>query len=415
MDLMCQILVIQLATCTGAVAQSIEAAASLIGVAGEQLNLPCQFIYDVTKLRVVQATWLKRAGRVDENIAVYNPLLGMSYPTMSGRLRFHNATSGNCTLTIDPLELEDEGAYSCEVNVFPSGKFESQTRLTILARPVSSVIAMPTKTGLAQAPVANCTAAKGKPPANVTWIAPFPGKVASSQRENPDGTVTVFSQYRIAPSRKANGQNVTCTVSHNALVDPLSLPVTLSVRYPPEVRITGYDGNWHINRQKVRLRCLAEANPPATSYHWTMSSGSVPKRARIAGDHLIIDQVDYSVNGTWTCEAWNDLGKGKGEIVVEVREPDSLHAGKFFASTIVLIVTGTVIGVLIIIVLLAIVMVKKRRPIEDCASKAKLPSQKRSQITVFATLNLNMLDGANSSKRDDRETEATVNADVNVN
>ncbi|XP_059497337.1 nectin-1-like [Stegostoma tigrinum] len=415
MELMYQILFIQMAAATGAVAQSIEAAAFVIGVAGEQLNLPCLFIHDAAKLHIVQATWLKHVGRVDENIAVYNPLFGTSYPTVSGRVRFHNATSSNCKLTIDPLELEDEGAYSCEFNVFPSGKFESQTRLTVLARPVSTVSAMPTETGLAQALVANCTAANGKPPANVTWIAPFLGKVTSSRRENPDGTVTVFSQYRMVPSREANGQNLTCMVSHNALVHPLSLPVTLSVRYPPEVRITGYDGNWYAKRQKVSLRCLAEANPPARSYHWTMSGGSVPKHARIAGDHLIIDQVDYSINGTWTCEATNDLGKGKGEIVIEVREPDSPHGGKFFTSTIVLIVTGTVIGVLIIMVFLAIVLVKKRRQIEDCASKAKLSSRKRSQITVFATLNLNVLDGANSSKRDDRETEATVNADVNVN
>ncbi|XP_060708522.1 nectin-1-like isoform X1 [Hemiscyllium ocellatum] len=415
MSQICQVLLTQLAISTAAIAQRIIVADFMTGIAGEQLDLPCLFIYNETSLRVVQATWLKRGEGTDENIAVYNPLFGMSYPTRSGRIRFHNATSGNCTLTVHPLKLEDQGVYSCEVNVFPSGKFESRTELKVLVRPIGHAIAMPTEIGRSEAPVANCTAANGKPAADVTWIAKLQGRVTSTQRENPNGTVTVFSQYRIIPSRKANGQNVTCVVSHDALTAPLSLPVTLSVLYPPDVRIIGYDGNWQINQHNVSLSCLADANPPATSYHWTMSSGVVPERARIAGDQLIIDQVDYSVNGTWICEATNELGKGRGEIVIVVREPDSLRAGKLYGSTIVFIVTGTIIGTLIIIVSLAIVIAKKQKTIEDGKSDARPITRKRSHITVFATLNLNVLDGASSSKTEVNETGATVNADVNVN
>ncbi|XP_043541402.1 nectin-1-like, partial [Chiloscyllium plagiosum] len=132
MSLICRVLFIQLAISTAAIAQRIVVADFMTGIAGEQLDLPCLFIYDETSLQVVQATWLKHREGTDENIAVYNPLFGMSYPTMSGRVRFHNATSGNCTLTVHPLELEDQGVYSCEVNVFPSGKFESRTELTVL-------------------------------------------------------------------------------------------------------------------------------------------------------------------------------------------------------------------------------------------------------------------------------------------
>ncbi|XP_060708523.1 nectin-1-like isoform X2 [Hemiscyllium ocellatum] len=317
MSQICQVLLTQLAISTAAIAQRIIVADFMTGIAGEQLDLPCLFIYNETSLRVVQATWLKRGEGTDENIAVYNPLFGMSYPTRSGRIRFHNATSGNCTLTVHPLKLEDQGVYSCEVNVFPSGKFESRTELKVLD--------------------------------------------------------------------------------------------------PPDVRIIGYDGNWQINQHNVSLSCLADANPPATSYHWTMSSGVVPERARIAGDQLIIDQVDYSVNGTWICEATNELGKGRGEIVIVVREPDSLRAGKLYGSTIVFIVTGTIIGTLIIIVSLAIVIAKKQKTIEDGKSDARPITRKRSHITVFATLNLNVLDGASSSKTEVNETGATVNADVNVN
>ncbi|XP_043541372.1 nectin-2-like [Chiloscyllium plagiosum] len=258
---------------------------------------------------------------------------------------------------------------------------------------------MPTEIGWSEALVASCTAANGKPPANVTWNAKLQGRVTSTRRENPDGTVTVFSQYRIIPSRKANGQNVTCVVSHDALTAPVSLPVTLSV-------LCKYDigGALLTNSVSTHFGSVIPRN-----------SGVVPERARIAGDQLIIEQVDYSVNGTWICEATNKLGKGKGEIIIVVREPDSLRAGKFYGSTMVLIVTGTIIGILIIIVSLAIVIVKKQKTMEDGKSDAQPFTRKRSHITVFATLNLNVLDGANSSKTDVNETGATVNADVNVN
>ncbi|XP_067874536.1 nectin-1-like isoform X2 [Heterodontus francisci] len=398
------------------VTQKIKVDSSVTGNAGEELMLPCHFINNDSNLTVVQVTWLKKAEAENENLAVYNPHFGTSYPATTGRITFNNANSQNCTLAINPLELDDEGLYSCEVNVFPTGKQESQTNLTVLAKPMNGAVAVPAEAGLSETSIASCTAANGKPAAVVTWIAKVAGKVTSTRIENPNRTVTVISQYRIVPTRKDNGENVTCVVSHKALSDRVSLPVTLSVRYPPEVTITGYDGNWHLNRRKVNLRCIVEANPPATSYRWTMTTGPVPENARVEGNHLFIRQVDYSVNGTWVCEATNAVGKGKGEIAVVVREMDALSAGESFGSTVVYIVIGTVIGVLFIAVLLSVVIVKKRRTIDDTKPEAKpSPQQQRSQITVFATLNLNVLDTVNSSTRENHEREATINADVNIN
>lgn len=37
----------------------------------------------------------------------------------------------------------------------------------------------------------------------------------------------------------------------------------------PEVTIEGFDGNWYLQRMDVKLTCKADANPPATEYHWT--------------------------------------------------------------------------------------------------------------------------------------------------
>ncbi|XP_067831549.1 nectin-1-like isoform X2 [Heptranchias perlo] len=409
------VLIFQLALSTVVAAQNIKVDEFITGNVGEELMLPCHFINNDPNLTVVQVTWLKKAEPMNQNLAVYNPHHGTSYPAESKRITFKDPTSQNCTLIINPLALGDEGLYSCEVNAFPTGKQESQTNLTVQVKPTSDVLALPTEAGWLEAPVANCTAANGKPAADVTWIVKVPGNVTSTQIENPNGTVTIISQYRIVPTSNDNGEIVTCVVSHRALTDPVNLAVTLSVRYAPEVTITGYDGNWHLNRPKVSLKCIAKANPPATSYQWKRTTGPLPDDVQVQGDHLFIKQVDYSVNGTWVCEATNAIGKGEGDIEVLVRELDSLSAGMAFGSIVAYIVTATVVVVLFAAVLLTVVMVKKRRRIDDIKTEAISPPQKASQITVYATLNLNVLDGANSPRRENGDPEATVYADININ
>uniref|UniRef100_UPI00398F2D53 nectin-1-like isoform X2 n=1 Tax=Pristiophorus japonicus TaxID=55135 RepID=UPI00398F2D53 len=385
------------------------------GSVGEELALPCHFIAHDSNLTVVQVTWLKKVGTVNTNLAVYNPQFGTSYPAQSGRITFNDANSQNCTLTISPLQLDDEGIYSCEVNAFPTGKQESETNLTVLAKPVNEVVAVTTDAGLSEAAVANCTAANGKPAADVTWIVKVPGNIMSTQIDNPDGTVTIVSQYRIVPTRADHGENVTCLVSHKALAELVNLPVTLSVRYPPEVTITGYDGSWYINRGTVSLRCLAKANPAATSYRWTMNSGPLPETVQVEGDHLLITQVDSSLNGTWTCEATNSVGKGNGEITVVVRERDLPSVGESFASTTLYVVIGMVAGVTAIAVLLTVAIARKRRRIPDTKSEASPSPQTENKIIVFATLNLNMSDAANPPRRQNCEPDATIHADININ
>ncbi|XP_078093165.1 uncharacterized protein LOC144508731 [Mustelus asterias] len=409
------VLFFQLVLSTVGVTPNIKVGDFVTGTAGDELELPCHSLGDDASVNVVQVTWLKQAGERAENLAVYNPLFGTSYPTNSGRIAFHNASSQNCTLTIDPLELADEGLYNCEVNTFPTGKHESHINLTVLVKPTIEVATVPVDVGSTEAPVATCTAASGKPAAGITWVSKVPGTVTSTQTHHPNRTVTITSQYSIAPTRKNNGETVNCLVSHQALRYRVSAAVTLSVRYPPEVIITGYDGNWYIKRRNVSLSCIAEANPPATTYHWTRIVGPVSDKARTEGNHLFIEQVDYSDNGTWVCEATNALGKGKGEVTIVVSEVDSLNAGKSVGFTVTFIAIGTTVVVLFIIVFLAVVMAKKRRRIEDSKAEVKKSQQKQNNITVYATLNLNVLDCVNPTRRGSHETEATVNTDVHVN
>ncbi|KAK2088639.1 hypothetical protein P7K49_034546 [Saguinus oedipus] len=38
---------------------------------------------------------------------------------------------------------------------------------------------------------------------------------------------------------------------------------------PPEVSISGYDGNWYLGQPEASLTCDARSNPEPTGYEWS--------------------------------------------------------------------------------------------------------------------------------------------------
>ncbi|XP_051901383.1 nectin-1-like [Pristis pectinata] len=395
-------------------AQIVKVEDFVTGIAGDEVRLPCYFIHYTRNLTLVQVTWLKKSRIGNVNLAVYNPQFGTSYPNGSDRFSLINVTAPNCTLTINPLQLSDEGLYNCEVNTFPNGKQESQTNLTVLVKPLTEVVMVRADAVSSEVPVANCTAANGKPAADITWSDRIPGNVTFTRIANADGTVTVLSQYKIIPTSKDDGKKVACLVSHKAFTDVMNLTVTFSVRYPPEVTITGYDGNWYVKSSRHSLECLSKANPPVTSYHWTMSTGPLPPTVQVKRNRLFITYVDYSLNGTWVCEATNAIGKGRGEVAIVVQELDSRIAGESFASTLVYITVGTLVVVLLIAVSLTMVVKKTKRRIPDTKEEVNSCPRKDNDFVVFATLNLKVSENSHSSRKEDHNPETTVHADISI-
>ncbi|XP_069796144.1 nectin-1-like isoform X2 [Narcine bancroftii] len=327
--------------------QTIAEEGLLVGRAGDEMSLPCSFAGTFMNLTLVQVTWLKKTDGGNVNLAVYNPQYGMSYPSRSSRVTMANSPTLSYTLTITPLQLSDQGLYNCEVNTFPDGKLEFLTDLTVLVKPLSKVAAVPAEAAPLEVPVANCTAANGKPAAD-----------------------------------------------------------------PPEVIITGYNGNWYMKNTNHSLRCNAKANPPVTSYHWTISTGSIPPTVQNMGDHLIITLVDYSLNGTWTCEATNSIGRGRGEISIVVKEPDFATAGEPFGSTVIYLVVGILVAVLIAVVLLTLARKKVRQRVADSKEKVNSCQRKGSEFVVLATVSLKVMDCSHPSKRENCDPETTEHSET---
>ncbi|XP_062342573.1 PVR cell adhesion molecule related 2 like isoform X2 [Osmerus eperlanus] len=293
-------------------------------------------------------------GEKRENIAVYHPIYGKSFPAspFSDRVEFLPGPLESPSIKVNQLKMADAGRYTCEFATYPSGNEQGTTTLIMLSKPKNSASPVTVQAGTKPVVVAQCAAVDGKPAADISWQTAVPGNHSITSKEAADGTVTVRSEFRMVPTAADHGKELTCVVTQRTQDVPQSFPMKLSVEYPPTASIQGYDENWYRGRSEATLVCETNSNPPA-SVTWTSLSGPMPDTVRIEGNRLIVRTVDETVNTTFVCEVKNRLGVGKHQLTTIVIEPSvnpssaGVVAGAIISSLLALLLVGALIGVLI--------------------------------------------------------------------
>ncbi|XP_063111999.1 nectin-1 isoform X2 [Cavia porcellus] len=334
----------------GARTQVVQVNDSMYGFIGTDVVLHCSFANPVPSVKITQVTWQKSTNGSKQNVAIYNPAMGVSVlAPYRERVQFLRPSFTDGTIRLSRLELEDEGVYICEFATFPTGNRESQLNLTVMAKPTNWIegtqAVLQAKKGQDdKVLVATCTSANGKPPSVVSWETRLKGEAEYQEIRNPNGTVTVISRYRLVPSREAHQQSLACIVNYH--MDRFKDSLTLNVQYEPEVTIEGFDGNWYLQRMDVKLTCKADANPPATEYHWTTLNGSLPKGVEPQNRTLFFrGPITYSLAGTYVCEATNPIGTRSGQVEVNITEKPQRGPGsasRLLGGTVAL---GLILGV----------------------------------------------------------------------
>ncbi|MGH0136849.1 UNVERIFIED_CONTAM: hypothetical protein FKN15_020364 [Acipenser sinensis] len=300
------------------------------GFVGSEVVLSCTFSNTNPKVKITQVTWQKLLNGTKQNVAIANPTMGVSVlPPYKDRVTFRNPAVGystpsleDATIRLSGLRLSDEAAYICEYATFPAGNRENQLNLTVLAKPSNQMtLTSPTITAQAgqtsKKVVATCVSSNGKPPSVITWETKLKGEATFQEMHNPNGTVTVRSNYLVVPSREIHRQQLTCIVNYQSERTTYSL--TLNVLYEPEVTIEGFDGNWYLNRQDVKLTCKSDANPPVTVYQWKLLNGTMPVNVEVLNSTLFFKgPVTSDLAGTYVCEAANVIGTRSGLVEVNV-------------------------------------------------------------------------------------------------
>ncbi|XP_029782435.1 nectin-2 isoform X3 [Suricata suricatta] len=350
---------------TGAQDVQVRVPPEVRGDLGGTVQLPCLLLPSGPEVRVSQVTWLHvDATGASRSVAAFHPAYGPSFrDSKSGEERLSFVTAGpsagarqgtekelhDATLALRGLTVEDEGNYTCEFATFPSGTSRGVTRLRAIAQPQNHADTQEVTLSLEAVPVARCVSEGGRPPARISWFSPLDGEAKESQMSGPvPGTFTVTSRFILVPLSQADGVKVTCKVEHESFQEPILLPITLSVRYPPEVSISGYDDNWYLGRRDASLNCDVRSKPEPTGYDWSTTTGVFPASAVAQGPQLIIHSVDKLVNTTFICTVTNAVGTGHAEQVVLVR--DTPRASPRDVGPVV---WGAVGGTLLVLLLLA--------------------------------------------------------------
>ncbi|XP_072216003.1 nectin-3 isoform X1 [Excalfactoria chinensis] len=288
---------------------------------GKKVALKC--IIDVNET-ITQVSWEKIYGKISETIAVHHPEYGISIQEKyQGRVSFKNYSLTDATIILKNVSFSDAGEYICKAVTFPLGNSQSSVTVTVLVEPVVSLTKGPNPLidGANQTIAAICTAATGKPAAEIDWEGGL-GEMESSSTMFPNETVTVISQYTIVPTRFARGRRITCIVRHPALEKEIRFSHVLDIQYAPEVSVTGYDGNWYIGRENVQLRCNADANPLPMEFKWTRLDGQWPEGLLSVNNTLQFSSpLTYNYTGTYICKVTNSLGQRSDQKTIYILDP----------------------------------------------------------------------------------------------
>uniref|UniRef100_A0A3Q2FCC3 Nectin cell adhesion molecule 1b n=1 Tax=Cyprinodon variegatus TaxID=28743 RepID=A0A3Q2FCC3_CYPVA len=367
----------------------VQMDSSKSGFVGSQVELRCIFVNSNPPVKISQVTWQKLVNVTKQNVAIANPALGVSVlPPFKERVAFKQAevryrpSLEDTTIVFSNLQLSDEAAYICEYTTFPAGNRENMVNLTVFARPTTRMtLTAPTIVARGQKrkmTVATCVSANGKPPSVIKWDTRLKGEPTFQETRNPNGTVTVRSNYVVVPSRETHKQKLTCIVTYQK--ERITDSVVLNVQYEPEVKIEGFDGNWYLNRPNVQLTCRADANPPVTIYQWKLLNGSLPRTVEIKNNTLFFKEpVNYDLAGTYVCDATNSIGTRTGIVDVNITDlpinppyqgegvsPEQHNTGAIIGGAV-----GGVILVVIAAILLFIFLRRRQRTFKGDYSTKK--------------------------------------------
>ncbi|XP_043927877.1 nectin-3-like [Protopterus annectens] len=269
---------------------------TVIAVLGKNVSLSC-LVTVPEGINVTQISWEKEYPSGRRNVAVYNPQYGPSVQEeYEGRFDFKT----DATLHIDNVGFSDSGKYVCKMATFPLGNIEAVVIVKVLVEPTISLTkgSDPLVDGGNETVAAECTAAYGKPVAEISWEGNL-GRTDVRSSLFPNETATILSQYKVIPTRFARGRQITCIIQHPTLKTPVRIPYTLDILCNLLRLISGIDradGQWPEGLQQVNSTLL------------------------------FTKPLNLNHSGVYICQVANDLGQRSSQKSVGIRDPPTTTA-----------------------------------------------------------------------------------------
>ncbi|XP_073950535.1 kin of IRRE-like protein 2 isoform X2 [Choristoneura fumiferana] len=283
-------LMVMLAACWAQEGEWSEDAEDLVStvdvdaVLGRTASLPCDVAPDAAEDRVYMVLWF-RAGKATGGKPIYsfdvrgrsfNKALQWSDPNAFGPRAYFATVARPAALTLDTVQLDDEGIYRCRVDFKNSPTRNFQIRLSVIVPPhqlilydksgrdVSGVVG-PLEEG--NELVLVCEVRGGRPAPTVLWL--IDGTPAPQYIGEKTDTHVVVNRLEL-PHIKRSNLNTTfkCRASNTNLVSPQEKTVRLEMNLKPVlVEIQNKQATLSSERY-VNLKCVSEGSRPAAQLTW---------------------------------------------------------------------------------------------------------------------------------------------------
>ncbi|XP_069578867.1 nectin-4 [Brachyistius frenatus] len=350
----------------------------LRSLAEEETILPCRYQPTGDDV-VIQVTWYKENGDDKQQIITAHHTNGQTaFGSWSQRLRFkNNEPTVDSSLVIMNTEVSDEGKYICRISTFPSGNFDREMSLIVWTAPISSLDPVVLVEGHPYGQVASCRSV-ARPPPRLSWDTDLNGQFINRSSDN--GAVS--SYYSLHPLRSMNGKKLDCLVWHQTSENPRRLRNNLVVHFPPHAEVSGYTGDWFVGLENAALRCTSGGNPKPHSFTWIREGGELPKDVvpHPNGTLTFGRPLNLSDGGTYQCVATNEVGVGKVEVEITLREAPQERKE---LENLLITIVGGVAGVLLILMLIIVITVTCHQKRKNKRLKREL-TERKEEITTLS-------------------------------
>ncbi|KAG7263705.1 hypothetical protein CRUP_018939 [Coryphaenoides rupestris] len=201
---------------------------------GGVARLQCRYAGDQGSVR--QVVWRRRAdtgqaGGESTHLASYSR---HGQPLVEEALRGRGSLTSSLVeseLTLQNLEPQDEGCYTCVLHTFPDGSLSNSTCLAVYVLPEPELFSITRSSGVVEA---NCTT-RSRPASNITWNIARDNQILGPPTvsyEDEEGGTTRVTSTLLVQSELLKHLSVKCFVQHPGLDQPLSL--SLSVKASSE-------------------------------------------------------------------------------------------------------------------------------------------------------------------------------------
>ncbi|XP_065202863.1 irregular chiasm C-roughest protein-like isoform X2 [Planococcus citri] len=316
-------------------------------IVGNRVTLPCRVI---NRLGTLQ--WTKD----DFALGTHRSLMEFFRYTMIG-----SDEEGDFSLAIEPVTLDDDARYQCQVSPGPNGEPGIRSRfarLTILVPPEKPRIIQGSSLETTEDSEIKleCVSHGGKPAAEITWIDGL-GNVVTKKSPSvdihyyveqiPESRLFVAkSILTLRPKKEHHNTTFVCQAQNAADRTYQSTKILLLVKYAPKVTVNIVpDNHMLIEGTDAKLICEADANPPDVTYRWYMNQRPVFPENPVEFVLTNISRKHHDM--IVKCEARNLVGKSEDSQTLDVtygprfrQKPRSVQADPGTAVNLVCDVDG---------------------------------------------------------------------------